>query len=115
MTIGGEFSPTFLEITMPSTDLQLDRKIKQKIQEPKQWRVILLNDDHTPMDFVIDLLMEIFDHTYDQAETIMLQIHELGAGIAGIYSFEIAETKAVEATNTARSANFPLQIKIEED
>ena len=100
---------------MPSTDLQLDKKIKQKVQEPKQWRVILLNDDHTPMDFVIDLLMEIFDHTYDQAETIMLQVHELGSGIAGIYSFEIAETKAVEATNIARAANFPLQIKIEED
>lgn len=100
---------------MSTTDLQVDKKIKQKIQEPKQWQVILINDDHTPMDFVIDLLMDIFGHTYDQAETIMLQVHETGSGIAGIYSFEIAETKAVEATTMARAANFPLQIKIEED
>ncbi len=100
---------------MPSTDIQLDEKIKVKISEPKNWKVILLNDDSTPMEFVISILVEIFKHTPDSARDIMLQVHETGSGIAGVYSFEIAEAKAVEATNQARTNGFPLQIKLEEE
>jgi len=100
---------------MPSTDIQLDEKIKVKISEPKRWKVILLNDDSTPMEFVISVLVEIFKHTVDTARDIMLQVHETGSGIAGVYSFEIAEAKAVEATSQARSNGYPLQIKLEEE
>lgn len=100
---------------MPSTDIQLDEKIKVKVSEPKNWKVILLNDDSTPMEFVISLLVEIFKHTPETANDIMLQVHETGSGIAGVYSFEIAEAKAVEATNTARTNGYPLQIKLEEE
>ena len=100
---------------MATTDIQLDEKIKIKTSEPKRWKVILLNDDTTPMEFVIALLMEVFRHTQNTAKDIMLQIHETGSGIAGTYSFEIAEAKAVEATNTARSNGHPLQIKLEEE
>jgi ATP-dependent Clp protease adaptor protein ClpS len=100
---------------MVTTDIQLDEKIKIKTSEPKRWKVILLNDDTTPMEFVIALLMEVFRHTQNTAKDIMLQIHETGSGIAGTYSFEIAEAKAVEATNTARSNGHPLQIKLEEE
>ena len=100
---------------MPSTDIQLDEKIKVTVQEPKRWKVILLNDDSTPMEFVISLLVEIFKHTPETAKEIMLQVHETGSGIAGVYSFEIAEAKAVEATQQARSSGFPLQIKLEEE
>jgi ATP-dependent Clp protease adaptor protein ClpS len=100
---------------MPSTDIQLDEKIKVTVQEPRRWKVILLNDDSTPMEFVISLLIEIFKHTPDTAKEIMLQVHETGSGIAGVYSFEIAEAKAVEATSQARSNGFPLQIKLEEE
>lgn len=100
---------------MPSTDIQLDEKIKVSVSEPKRWKVILLNDDSTPMEFVISILMEIFRHTPDSAQEIMLTVHETGSGIAGVYSFEIAEAKAVEATNQARSNGFPLQIKLEEE
>ena len=100
---------------MVTTDIQLDEKIKIKTSEPKRWKVILLNDDSTPMEFVIALLMEVFRHTHNTAKDIMLQIHETGSGIAGTYSFEIAEAKAVEATNTARSNGHPLQIKLEEE
>ena len=85
---------------MPTTDIQLDEKIKIKTSEPKRWKVILLNDDSTPMEFVIALLMEVFRHTHDSARDIMLQIHENGSCVAGLYSFEIAEAKAVEATLT---------------
>lgn len=100
---------------MPSTDIQLDEKIKVTVQEPKRWKVIILNDDSTPMDFVISVLVEIFKHNPDSAKDIMLQVHETGSGIAGVYSFEIAEVKAVEATNQARTNGFPLQIKLEEE
>jgi ATP-dependent Clp protease adaptor protein ClpS len=100
---------------MPGTDIQLDEKIKVVISEPKKWKVILLNDDSTPMEFVISLLIEIFRHTHETAADIMLQVHETGSGIAGVYSFEIAEAKAVEATNLARTNSHPLQIKLEEE
>lgn len=100
---------------MPSTDVQIDEKIKQKVSEPKRWKVILLNDDATPMEFVVDLLVDIFKHTVDSAHSVMMQVHETGSGIAGVYSFEIAEAKAVEATNQARTNGHPLQIKLEEE
>ena len=100
---------------MATTEIQIDEKIKQKIQEPKRWKVVLLNDDTTPMDFVVGILTEIFKHTQETAKEITLEIHNNGSGIAGIYSFEIAEAKAVEATQLARSNGFPLQIKMEEE
>ena len=100
---------------MISTDIQLDEKIKQKIEEPKRWKVIFLNDDHTPMEFVVGVLTEIFKHSQETAKEITLAIHTEGSGIAGVYSFEIAEVKAVEATNLARQNGFPLQIKLEEE
>ena len=100
---------------MASTDIQLDEKIKVIASEPKRWKVLLLNDDSTPMEFVIAILIEIFKHTQDTAKDIMLQVHETGSGIAGTYSFEIAEAKAVEATNQARQNGHPLQLKLEEE
>jgi ATP-dependent Clp protease adaptor protein ClpS len=100
---------------MAATDIQIDEKIKQKIIEPKRWKVVFLNDDSTPIDFVIGLLTETFKHTQETAKKITLEIHNEGSGIAGVYSFEIAEAKAVEATQLARSSGFPLQIKMEEE
>jgi ATP-dependent Clp protease adaptor protein ClpS len=100
---------------MPSTDIQIDEKIKVKITEPKRWKVILLNDDTTPMEFVISLLTDIFRHNPDSAQHVTMEIHQTGSGVAGIYSFEIAEAKAVDATNQARQKSYPLQIKLEEE
>ena len=97
------------------SEVKIDEKIKQKIVEPKRWKVVFLNDDHTPVDFVIELLLNIFKHTQETAKTITLEIHNSGSGIAGVYSFEIAEIKSVEATALARSNGFPLQIKMEEE
>ena len=100
---------------MPTTDVTLEEKFKVVISEPKNWKVIVLNDDSTPMEFVIFVLIDIFKHTQDTARDIMLQVHETGSGVAGVYSFEIAEAKAVEATNAARTNGHPLQIKLEEE
>jgi ATP-dependent Clp protease adaptor protein ClpS len=98
-----------------TTEVQIDEKIKQKLYEPKRWKVVLLNDDTTPMEFVVTILTEIFKHTQETAKAVTLEIHNSGSGVAGIYSFEIAEVKAVEATQLARSNGFPLQIKMEEE
>jgi ATP-dependent Clp protease adaptor protein ClpS len=100
---------------MANTETVLDKKTKFKIQEPKNWKVIMVNDDHTPMEFVIGILTEIFHHTPDVAKEIMIKIHTEGSGVAGVYAFEIAEAKSVEATSVARSNGFPLQVKLEED
>ena len=98
-----------------STDIAIEEKTKVQVEEPRRWKVIILNDDHTPMDFVIVLLIDVFKHTDVSAETITMQVHNAGSGIAGTYEFEIAEIKAVEATKLARENGFPLQIKIEMD
>lgn len=100
---------------MSAVDVKLDEKIKQKMEEPKRWKVIFINDDHTPIDFVVGVLTEVFKHTQETAKAITISIHTEGSGIAGVYSFEIAEVKAVETTNLARQNGFPLQIKLEEE
>ncbi len=98
-----------------ATDIKLDEKIKQKVVEPKKWKVIFLNDDQTPMDFVVCVLTQVFKHSEEGARDITLQIHQQGSAVAGTYTFEIAEAKAVESTNLARANGFPLQIKLEEE
>lgn len=100
---------------MAATEIQIDGKIKQQLKEPKKWKVLLLNDDSTPMDFVVNLLTETFKHSFEKSKVITLEIHNSGSGIAGVYSFEIAEAKAVEATQLARANGFPLQCKMEEE
>ena len=98
-----------------STDIAVDEKVKVQIPEPKQWKVIILNDDLTPMEFVIAVLIEVFKHQRDEATTLTMQVHETGSAVAGVYSFEIAEIKSVEATTLARAEGYPLQFKIEEE
>jgi ATP-dependent Clp protease adaptor protein ClpS len=100
---------------MSSTDIQIDNKIKIDLQPPKLWKVIFLNDDHTPMEFVIDVLMSVFKHSETVARELTLEIHETGAAIAGVYTFEIAEHKGVEASKLAQENGFPLQIRVEEE
>jgi len=96
-------------------EIVIDEKIKDTAFEPPLYKVILLNDNNTPIDFVIELLIQIFRHSSDTAEKLTLTIHHEGAGVAGIYTYEIAEQKAIEATNLSRQNGFPLQIKVEEE
>jgi ATP-dependent Clp protease adaptor protein ClpS len=96
-------------------DVQLDERIKKVTQEPIKYKVVLLNDDQTPVDWVVKVLTEIFKHTNETAEQITLAIHNEGSGVAGIYTFEIAEQKSIEATTASRNHGFPLQIKLEEE
>lgn len=95
------------------SDVMIDEKIKIEITEPKKYKVLFLNDDKTPMEFVIELLMTVFKHSQETAEQITLTVHHEGSGVAGVYTYEIAEQKGVEATHLARQAGFPLQIKVD--
>ena len=79
------------------------------------WKVIFLNDDKTPMELVIELLTGIFKHTESKAKEITLEIHETGSSIVGIYPFEIAEQKGIEATTIARQNGSPLRITVEQE
>jgi ATP-dependent Clp protease adaptor protein ClpS len=79
------------------------------------YKVYLLNDDYTSMDFVIDVLMTIFHKSYHDAERIMLEIHQKERGLCGVYSFEIAETKVMQVSKLAREQGFPLKCTMEEE
>lgn len=96
-------------------DIQIDEKIKINIEEPSLYKVILLNDDTTPMEWVIDVLTRIFHHSQETAEKITLQIHHEGAEVVGLYNYEIAEQKVVETISASRERGFPLIAKIEKE
>jgi len=98
---------------MPKIEEELDYALE--LEEPQLFKVLLHNDDYTSMDFVIDVLVSIFHKTHAQSEQIMLQIHEKGKAICGVYSFEIAQTKAQQVKLKAKQNEFPLLATIEED
>lgn len=83
------------------------------LKEPGMYKVLFINDDVTPMDFVIQVLVEFFKHSEERANSITMQVHNNGSAVAGIYTYEIAEQKGVETTVFARENGYPLQIKIE--
>lgn len=88
---------------------------KSKLQEPKMFKIVLLNDDVTTMDFVIEILMNIFHHDFETASKIMLEVHLNGSGICGVYTQEIALSKQKKVSDAAKLANFPLQTRVEEE
>jgi ATP-dependent Clp protease adaptor protein ClpS len=92
---------------------KVDRKTKQKLQRPKLYKVLLLNDDYTTMEFVVLLLVHVFHHDESTANAIMLHIHQNGVGIAGVYTYEVAETKVAMVMELAEKAEFPLQCTME--
>ena len=100
---------------MSVADIKLDEKIQKKIIEPEKYKVIFLNDDATPMEFVIELLTTIFRHSETASKEITMKVHSEGSAVVGTYSYEVAEQKATEATNLSRSHGFPLQIKLEKE
>ena len=95
------------------TDVVLDEKIKIKNAEPSKFKVIFLNDDTTPMDFVIEVLIEIYKHTEETAAGITIEIHTEGSGVVGFYTHEIAEQKEIDTTKHARNHGFQLQVRLE--
>ena len=88
-------------------------KTKPKTKRPSLYRVLLLNDDYTPMEFVVLVLQDVFNKTRDEAMRIMLHVHNQGVGECGIYPFEVAETKVTRVMDAARKNQHPLQCVME--
>ena len=87
---------------------------KPKLKEPSMYKVFLLNDDYTPMEFVVTLLEKLFGMDREKATRIMLQVHSQGKGICGIYTYEIAETKVAQVSEYAQRHQHPLMCSMEE-
>ena len=88
-------------------------KERDKTKKPSMYRVILMNDDYTPMEFVVSILMGVFNHSQEEATRIMLNVHRNGIGVCGIFTFEIAETKVSQVMDAARRNQHPLQCTLE--
>lgn len=93
----------------------VDVKTRPTTKKPSMYKVYLLNDDYTPMDFVVQILEIIFNKTQQDATAIMLQVHNSGMGLCGVYTYEIAETKISQVLAAARQGQFPLQCKMEKE
>jgi len=87
--------------------------VKPKTKKPSMYRVLLMNDDYTPMEFVVSILMGIFKKTSEEATQIMLNVHQTGMGTCGIYTFEVAETKVTQVMDAAKRSQHPLQCTLE--
>jgi ATP-dependent Clp protease adaptor protein ClpS len=85
------------------------------LKHPKKYKVFILNDDYTSMEFVIEVLMSIFHKTYTQSEAIMLEVHKTQRGLCGVYTHQIAETKIMQVTTNAKENGFPLKAVMEEE
>lgn len=96
-------------------DGDLATKTRAKTQKPAMYKVVMLNDDYTPMEFVVMVLQEFFRKSRDEATQIMLHVHQRGVGVCGVYTYEVAETKATQVMELARKNQHPLQLQIEKE
>jgi len=95
-------------------DLVLERTEKQ-VKEPERFKVLLINDDYTTMDFVVEVLETVFHKSPAEAFRVMMQVHTQGRGLCGVYTFEVAETKVEAVHELARQNGFPLRASLEEE
>ena len=96
------------------TNIVTKQKDKVNIKKPKNYKVVMYNDDYTSMEFVINILVSVFNKKLMEAEKIMLDVHEKGKGVAGIYSYDIAITKVSTAMAMAKEKGFPFKLTVEE-
>lgn len=96
-------------------EIVIDEKINKSLEPPKKYHVIFLNDNKTPIDWVIDLLVEIFKHSEQVAQELTLKVHNEGSAIVGTYYYEVAEQKLFETIKLSRDQGFPLSAKLEEE
>ncbi len=90
-------------------------KTKPKTKKPSMYKVLLLNDDYTPMEFVVHVLERFFSKNREEATQIMLHVHRRGVGICGVYTYEVAETKVTQVIDFARRHQHPLQCTMEKE
>lgn len=104
---------------MPRPDFEHDDAVvtesETRLKQPPLYKVLIHNDDYTTMEFVVFVLQKVFQHEEEEAVMIMLQVHMQGVGVAGIYTYEIAETKVAQVAALARAREFPLLCTVEEN
>ncbi len=96
-----------------NSQLVLDSRTQTK--KPSMYKVVMLNDDYTPMEFVVHVLQKFFGRSSSEATQIMLNVHQRGVGVCGVYSFEVAESKAQKTMDNARENDHPLQLQLEKE
>ena len=103
----GQYDPDIRESVSTET--------MEDVREPSMYRVLLHNDDYTTMEFVVEILMVVFNKTAETATEIMLNVHKKGVGICGVYTYEVAETKVGTVSRLAKEHGFPLKCTMEEE
>ena len=96
-------------------DTGLATKTKPKTKKPSMYKVLMLNDDYTPMEFVVHVLKRFFSMDTDEATRVMLHVHQRGVGVCGVFSYEVAETKVNQVMDFARQNQHPLQCTLEKE
>ena len=99
----------------PEIEEGIDSKTEIDVTEPHLYKVMLLNDDYTTMEFVVEVVVHVFNKSTEEAMQIMLNVHRIGIGVCGLYPFEVAETKVDTVENLARKNGFPLKCIMERD
>jgi len=107
--------PTGPDRTDDSDGTGVITETRVKTKKPSMYRVLLLNDDYTPMEFVVFILEQFFNKSPEQATRIMLHVHQKGVGVCGVYTFEVAETKVAQVMDLARRNEHPLQCTMEKE
>ena len=110
-----EFPTLQADKTAPGDESDLLTDTKSKTQRPPMYKVLLLNDDYTPMEFVVHVLERFFGVSHSQAVEIMLTVHKKGVAVVGVFSYEIAETKVAQVMDFARRNQHPLQCTMEKE
>jgi ATP-dependent Clp protease adaptor protein ClpS len=90
-------------------------RVKPQTKKPSMYRVLLLNDDYTPMEFVVYVLERFFNKSREEATRIMLHVHQHGVGVCGVFTYEVAETKVAQVLDLARRNEHPLQCTMEKE
>ena len=117
LMIENSIQKTMIDITMTSddNDVGLATKPKTKTEKPKMYKVMLLNDDFTPMEFVVHVLERYFGIGSEQAYGLMMQVHQKGLAVVGVFSHDVAETKVMQVMTLARKHQHPLQCTMEKE
>jgi len=99
----------------PEIEGDVASEVEDDVTEPPMYRVLLHNDDYTTMEFVVQILMVVFHKSYEDATRIMLNVHQSGIGVCGVFTYEVAETKVDWVHTLAKENNFPLKCTMEKD
>ena len=99
----------------PETEGDVITETRDDTTEPSLYRVLLLNDDYTTMEFVVEILMLVFSKSVEEATQIMLNVHRIGVGLCGVYTYEVAETKVDTVHALAKERGFPLKCSMEKE